>query len=77
MDVLAKIFLGKLIEILVKKAEEKFIEAKAGADKKAYVINKVDAIVDLNKVECEKTKEEIINFTSEKIEEKVNSLFKK
>jgi hypothetical protein len=77
MDLVVKLLLSKLVELLVKKAEEKFTEAKSGANKKAYVLNKIDSVLDVNDDEVIKIKDDAISFVSDKIENKVQELFNK
>lgn len=76
MQLVFKAILGKLIDFLVKKAEQKFTEAKSGSDKKAYVIKKIDELFDVNDDEANSLKQELIDFVDEKIENSVANLKK-
>lgn len=71
MELIIKILLTKVIELGCKYAEKKFTEAKAGTDKKAYVLKKVDEALDINADGVDGIKADLANFVDEKIEETV------
>lgn len=77
MELIIKILLTKVIELGCKYAEKKFTEAKAGADKKAYVLKKVDEALDINHEGVDGIKEDLVDFIDEKIEETVSRIGKK
>lgn len=63
-----KFVLPMLINWLIKKAEKKFVEAKSGNDKKAYVVNTISDFMDANGLEFDAEK------AAKKIDEKVAKL---
>ena len=73
MNYIVKLLLGALIELAVKYAEKKYSEAKQGDEKRAYVLNKVDALFDDEQVN--ELKSEALGFTDKKINETVDKLF--
>jgi|WetSurMetagenome_2_1015567.scaffolds.fasta_scaffold1097241_2 hypothetical protein len=77
MELIIKILLTKVIELGCKYAEKKFTEAKAGTDKKAYVLKKVDEALDINHDGIETIKGDIAGFVDEKIEETIAKFQKK
>ena len=76
MELIVKVLVGKLVEVLVKYAEKKFTEAKQGESKKAYVLQKVDEALDVNTEGVENLKSDLADFVDNKIEEAVNRLKK-
>ena len=77
MNILVQILLTKLIEALVKYAERKYIGSKSGETKKAYVLNKLDEVFDVNEDGIQEIKSEMVEFAGEKIEDVVRKIAKK
>lgn len=66
-----KLVLPMLATWLVKKAEKKFIEAKAGKDKKAYVINTISDFMESNNLELDS--EKVSKLIDDKVSKLINS----
>lgn len=73
MNYIIKLLLGALVELAVKYAEKKYNEAKQGDEKRAYVLNKVDALFDDE--QAAELKSEALAFTDKKIDDTVDKLF--
>lgn len=73
MNYVIKLLLGALVELAVKYAEKKYAEAKKGDEKRAYVLDKVDALFDDE--EANELKSEALAFTDKKIDDAVDKLF--
>lgn len=73
MNYIIKLLLGALVELAVKYAEKKYNEAKMGDEKRAYVLNKVDALFDDE--QAAEFKSEALAYTDKKIDKTVDKLF--
>lgn len=77
MTFIIQILVTKLLEALCKYAEKKFIQARSGHDKKAYVLNKVAEIFDVDEPEVNEIKSEVITFATNKVDDVVASVINK
>lgn len=77
MNFVVQLLVGKLIEALCKYAEKKFTKIKSGHDKKAYVLNKIDEIFDIDEPEVAELKTEVTTFAAEKIDDVVAKVINK
>ena len=68
MNTIIRIMVSKIIELAVKYAEKKFTEVKAGNDKKAYVLKKVDEVLSVDNTAIEGIKEDLEHFIEAQIE---------
>jgi len=75
METIIVILVNKLLEILVKYAERKFVEAGKGTDKKAYVIRKIEDF--FGDEELEEFKDKAVTLAEDKIEDVVAKVINK
>ena len=69
-----KIVLPILVNWLVKKAEEKIVQAKAGDSKKAYVIETVEDILKANNLQDNLNKEKLSGLIDDTVSKLINKL---
>lgn len=77
MNFVVQLLVSKLLEALCKYAEKKFTKLKSGNDKKAYVLNKIDEIFDIDEPEVNELKTEVSTFAAEKIDDVVAKVINK
>lgn len=69
-----KIILPILVNWLVKKAEEKITQAKAGDSKKAYVIETVEDILTVSNLQDNLNKEKLSGLIDDTVSKLINKL---
>jgi len=69
-----KLVLPFLVKWLVQKAEEKFVLAKSGADKKAYVLKQVEDFVVKNGYNEFLNKEKLSGLVDKVVAEVINNI---
>lgn len=77
MTVIIQILVTKLIEALCKYAEKKFTQIRSGHDKKAYVLNKVEEVFDIDDEDAQAIKSEVMTFAEDKVDDVVARVINK